>query len=126
MAQYLVYAMDFGDRINMDTNRLLKLAKYMDDQSNYKELAKWTGVAVLTGYGLLKMKIAKKHIDVVSSKIQKAKDELFKETNGDKDIDIRPGDNLIRHAFQALTEMYFGQIQVQWEEDLKFFIEKYS
>ena len=42
----------------------------MDDASNYKKLAKWTGVMVLTGYGLWKMKLAKKHIDVVAKRIE--------------------------------------------------------
>ena len=49
---------------------------------------------------------------------------MIKETKGEHHH--RPGDHLIRQAFEGLTEMYFGKLQVQWESDLQEFISEYS
>lgn len=75
-----------------------------------KEATIWPGVAcgaVLAGYGIWKMVLAKKHIDEVCKKINMAKVKLINETWGSHNH--RPGDDLIRIAFEGLTEMYFGK-----------------
>ena len=66
------------------------------------------GGIVLAGYGIWKMIRAKHHIDQVYDQINHAKKELIKDTAGKHDH--RPGDNLIRSAFEGLTHVYFGDI----------------
>ena len=53
-----------------------------------------------------------------------AKERLVKDANGEHHH--RPGDLLIRQAFEGLTEVYFKKISVEWEQDLKQFIDGYS
>ena len=78
----------------------------------------------MAGFGIWQMYVAKKHIDEVCKQINFAKNEMIKETAGEHHH--RPGDTLIRQAFEGLTEMYFGKLQVQWESDLQEFISEYS
>ena len=82
-----------------------------------------TGGIILAGYGIWKMASAKEHVDQLCTQINCAKRELLKQTKAEHHH--RPGDELIRQAFEGLTEMYFGQIKTEWEEDLQEFITKY-
>ena len=77
----------------------------------------------MAGYGIWKMATAKEHIDQLCKQIDCAKHELLKATKAEHHH--RPGDDLIRQAFEGLTEMYFGKIQPEWEQDLHGFINQY-
>lgn len=78
----------------------------------------------MSGYGIWQVYIAKQHIDKVFEMIDQAKRQLISQTKGEHFY--RPGDNLIRLAFEGLTEMYFGKLQQQWEQDLIDFINEYT
>ena len=81
------------------------------------------GGIILAGYGIWQMATAKEHVDQLCKQIDNAKKELVKETKAEHGQ--RPGDDLIRQAFDGLTEMYFGAIQPEWEQDLHEFITEY-
>ncbi len=70
------------------------------------------------------MYTAKKHIDEMCKKLMETQMNLIEETKGMHHY--RPGDVLIREAFEGLTKVYFGQIQIQWQKDLKRFIAFYE
>lgn len=74
------------------------------------------GGVIIGGFGLKKCLKAKVHVDEICNKIFLAKTKLINDTNGEHHH--RPGDIFIRHAFEGLTEKYFGKIQNQWQNDL--------
>ena len=106
----------FGARVNADAQIVQKGGK----------TAAGPGVAggiILAGYGIWKMATAKEHVDQLCKQIECAKSEMLRDTAAS--LEQRPGDALIRQAFDGLTQQYYGAIQPEWEADLHEFITEY-
>lgn len=72
----------------------------------------WSGVTagiMFGGMGVWKMISAKRHIDEVVQLIDDAKKQMILDTKG-YHLD-RPGDQLLKVAFEGLTDRYFYYIQ---------------
>lgn len=113
----------FGARVNADAQIVQSMS-----QANAKgvKTAAGPGVAggiILAGYGIWKMATAKEHVDQLCKQIECAKTEMLKETAASHEQ--RPGDSLIRQAFDGLTQQYYGAIQPEWDADLHEFITEY-
>jgi hypothetical protein len=115
----------FGARVNADAQMVEKMAQ--PGTFSPSQTTGWQpGVAggiILAGFGIWKMATAKEHVDQLCKQIDCAKAEMLRETKAHHQQ--RPGDDLIRQAFDGLTQSYFGSIQPEWDADLHEFITEY-
>ena len=111
----------FGARVNADAQIVQKMSQPGQGTAGWQPGV--AGGIILAGFGIWKMATAKEHVDQLCKQIDCAKSEMLRETKAHHQQ--RPGDDLIRQAFDGLTQTYFGQIQPEWDADLHEFITEY-
>lgn len=82
------------------------------------------GMLGISAIVLYNTQCAKLHIGDVMDKVDEIKLEMLQALGGHGDLSA--GDNLLKKAFEVLTEKYFSKIKPEWENDIQDFINEYE